>query len=328
MLLRRIRYDRPHPPSLHRVAGYYARLASKRAARIEWIAGRGAMEMATKLPTFRSAWRPRKLHQIRDDFGRFVAEHRLALVGTVEGFDLRRKRWDDVHIPRVSEKLSAGPGVPPLFAMFNQIKADYCAARWLAFAWERHPPRDTSLYMDTLDYSLYGIRPSLLQLSQRAAIDILDRVAVCANEYFRWGLKPNEIHFRTFWRENDGTGPWRAWLKEELNNWNPGIIALGELAADLGEGGMLALQRDLRNAGTHRFCVLHDQGNSPSRVSAAVDHHSLDSFCDQTIATLQIVRSAILYLRDAINAREARQAKHGLRLPLDVVPHHYVRGEK
>lgn len=213
--------------------------------------------------------------------------------------------------------------------MFNQLKADYCVARWLTFAWERHPPRDTSLYMDTLDYAVYGICPSLLQLAQRAALDILDRVAVCANEYFELGLRPSEIHFRSFWRENDGSGAWRAALTEELNRWNPGVIALGELASDLGEGAMLAPQRDLRNAGTHRFCVLHDMGNSPSRVSVAVDHHALGSFFDQTIATLQIVRSAILYLRDAINWREAREAaQHGLHLPLEIVPHHYIRGER
>ena len=118
-------------------------------------------------------------------------------------------------------------------------------------------------------------------------------------------------------------------LKDSVLVLRAGIlIDGGELASDLGDGGMLALQRDLRNAGTHRFCVLHDLGNTPSRVSAAVDHHSLDSFSDQTIATLQIVRSAILYVRDAINAHEARQAKRGLHLPLDVVPHHYIRGEE
>jgi len=33
-------------------------------------------------------------------------------------------------------------------------------------------------------------------------------------------------------------------------------------------------------------------------------------------------------LRDAINAREARQAKDGLQLPLEVAPHHYIRAEK
>lgn len=74
MLLRRMQHDRLHPESLHRVAGYYARLASKKAPVIEWAAGREAMQMATDLPTFRSGWRPRKLHEIRDD----LSIHRTA----------------------------------------------------------------------------------------------------------------------------------------------------------------------------------------------------------------------------------------------------------
>ena len=327
MLLRRMQHDLHHPPSLHQVTGYYARLASRKASVIQQIAGRHAMDLAMKLPTFRSSWRPRRLHQIKDESGRFVAEHRLALVGTVEGLDLRKKRWDDVQIPAISEKLSAGPGVPPLFAMFNQLKADFCAARWLAFSSEMHPPRDTSSYGDTLDYATYGIAPSLLVLAQRAALDILDRVAVCANEYFNFGSKPNEIHFRTFWREKDGTGDWRPRLKEELEYWNPGIIALGELASDLCEGGLLALHRDLRNVGTHRFAVLHDMGREPSRPNPAVEHYEMEHFRDETIETLRITRSAILYLRDAIISRESRQKQDGPRLTLEVVPHHYIRGE-
>ncbi len=326
MLLRRMQHDVHHPPSLHRVAGYYARLASRNAPVIERIAGRQAMEMAIRLKTFRSSWRPRKLREIKDHFGRFVAEHRLALVGTVEGLDLRKKRWDDVHIPGITEKLSAGHRVPPLFAMFNQLKADFCAARWLVFSSEAHSPRNTSSYADTLDYATYGIGPSLLVLAQRAALDILDRVAVCANGYFDLGSKANEIHFRSFWREKDGTGAWRAQLSEELDHWNPGVIALGELASDLCEGGLLALHRDLRNAGTHRFAVLHDMGNEPSRPDPAVDHYEMEYFREQAIGTLRITRSAILYLRDAIIWREARQRRDGPRLTLEVVPHHFIRG--
>lgn len=327
MLLRRLRGPTQYHSSTHQVAGYYVRIAAKHSLRIEDIAGRGAAETAESLRTFRSSWKPRTLYKLKDDFARFVAEHRLALVGTVEGLDLRKKRWDDVHIPTIIEKPDAGPSVPPVFAMFNQLKADFCTARWLPYTSQIQPLQDTSLYMDTLDYSLYGTGPSMLVLAQRAALDILDRVAVCANDYLGIGDKPNEIHFRTFWREDGGAGAWRSPIQAELSAGNPGIIALGELAADLCEGGPLALKHDLRNVSTHRFCVLHDLGDSPSRPCPAIEHYNIQSFFDQAIATLQVTRSAILYLLEAIAWREFRHRRDGPYGTLVVVPHHYIRGE-
>lgn len=138
---------------------------------------------------------------------------------------------------------------------------------------------------------------------------------------------PKQISFREFWRNNNGTGPWRSVWKEELDAWNPGLIALGDLASDLSEGGLLWDKHLLRNAGTHRFCVLHDLGNTPSRNCPAIDHHSLRQFSLETVLSLRIARSAILYLIDAIGWRERRITPNDSRLALEVYPHHYIRGE-
>ena len=91
MLIRRIKEQRKHPKALHTVAGYYARLAAQHCANIEIIAGKDAAQMVRSLPTFRSVWQPPKLTEITDEFVRFVAVHRLALVATVEGLDLRQR---------------------------------------------------------------------------------------------------------------------------------------------------------------------------------------------------------------------------------------------
>lgn len=327
MLLRRIKQFPSHPSSLHRVAGYYCRLATRGACSIEQIAGAGAARMARSLPTFRSRWRPRKLFEIKDPFGKFVALQRLALVGTIEGLDLRKARWDDVYISGVSEKFDSGPGVPPVFAMINQLKADYCAARWALYTAENGLLKETSVYGDTLDYAVYGLKPSLIVLAQRSSLDVLDRVAVCANEYFRIGDQPRQIWFQKFWREDSGAGLWRPVWKEELDAWNPGLIALGDLASDLSQGGLLWDKHQLRNTGTHRFCVLHDLGKTPSRVSSAVEHYSLREFSLETVLSLRIARSAILYLIDAIAWRERRIAPTDSRLALQIHPHHYIRGQ-
>src|SRR5688572_4652607 len=328
MLLRRARYHKQLPFSDTRAAGYYARLAKRQSAGIEKFAGADAAKLAKSLPTFNSSWSPSPIHRIKDDFARFVARHRLALVGTVEGLDLRKKRWDNVHIPSVLETLNVRSGIPAVFAMFNQLKADFCTARWLTYNFVKGTIKDTSLYMDTLDYALYGTAPSILILGQRAALDILDRVAVCANEYLATGQKPNEIQFRTFWREHDGAGTWKSWLKAEISTNNPGIIALGELASDLTEGGPLSPKHSMRNVSTHRFCVLHDLANTPSRESQGIEHHDIQFFFDHTIETLQIARLAILYLLDVIAWRESCNRTNGLQSTMVVMPHHYIRGEK
>lgn len=181
--------------------------------------------------------------------------------------------------------------------------------------------------MDTLDYALYGVEQSMLVLAQRAALDILDRVAVCMNDYLGIGGKPSDIYFRTFWRENGGVGNWCSSLQAELTEGNPGLIALGELASDLCEGSFLSPKRDLRNISTHRFCVLHDIGVVPSRVTPAVEHFDIQLFFMQTVESLQIVRSAILYLLDSIAWHEARRSPNVLAGRIVVLPHHYVRSE-
>ena len=167
----------------------------------------------------------------------------------------------------------------------------------------------------------------MLSLAQRTVLDVLDRVAVCVNDYLGLGGKPNAIYFRTFWREHGGKGAWRPAIQAETLAGNPGLVALSDLASDLCEGGFLAPKHNLRNVSTHRFCVLHDEGDRPSRPSAAINHYNMSAFLDQTIGSLQIVRSAILYLVDAIAWHEARIRHDGPVVTAPIVPHHYIRGE-
>jgi hypothetical protein len=62
---------------------------------------------------------------------------------------------------------------------------------------------------------------------------------------------------------------------------------------DLTEWSWLASKAQLRNPGTRRLCVLHDPGNSPSRTSPAVEDQGVAEFFEETIASLQIARSAV-----------------------------------
>jgi hypothetical protein len=47
---------------------------------------------------------------------------------------------------------------------------------------------DPGYYIETLDDALYGTRYSMLLLAQRSTLDVLDKTAVVANEYFGCGM--------------------------------------------------------------------------------------------------------------------------------------------
>lgn len=142
---------------------------------------------------------------IRDgvsEYERFVVKNRLLLSPIFEGAGHNEQFWDDAHIKSLTERYSDDDKVPAIFAMFNVMKSDYLVARKLLFegmvgCGSQNP--DTGLYIDTLDNAVYGESQSKLILSQRAALDILDKIAVAINDLLSIGENPNQITFATFW---------------------------------------------------------------------------------------------------------------------------------
>ncbi|MCH7716976.1 MAG: hypothetical protein IH876_12660 [Gemmatimonadetes bacterium] len=267
------------------------------------------------------------------DYEQFVARHRLVLSPTVEGLDPGLKRWDALRVDSIREPIDAPHGVPPIFAMFNLLKADFLAARWLAYRAIEDPPTESASYGDTLDYAVYGVSGSLLTLAHRSAIDLLDRVAVAASEYFRLPGESRHVYFWNRWHVLDGrrlkqSVEWQPEVRVEIEAGNLAVAALGELAEDIAEGGFLNPQRTLRHVSTHRFAVLHDMGTEPSRTSPHAEHFDLLDFERRTLDALKIARAAILYLTEAIALCEGRLAADGGPVgTLIVPPHHYVRGD-
>jgi hypothetical protein len=213
--------------------------------------------------------------------------------------------------------------------MFNTLKAGYLVARRLAFdAIEDRRKPDTGFYTDTLDYALYGTQPATLLLAQRAALDVLDQIAVALNEYLSVGLAAHVVNYSAFWREKDAP-IWRPQLLDEIAKGNYALIALGELAEDLSAEGFLHRKRQARNASTHRFTVLHDMVTDAWRASPAVRHEQLEKFQGETLETLQAVRGAILYFVEAMVLREHRHHDPGRFVGSLYLPsHHWIRGRR
>lgn len=224
---------------------------------------------------------------------------------------------------------------PPVFAMFNMLKSDFILARDLAWrATDNKVWPSTGRFADTLDFASYGPHTSALILAHRTALDLLDKVAVTANHYFGIGLAPDKVYFGKLWRGNPdkvtGARPLIEKVEEAIRGGANALYGLVELAEDYeSSAGILRAQKNLRNAGTHRFVVLHDLGEPMhSRQTPEVEHHHHEQFSQEVLRALRVARSAIQMLALSIAQHEQALAQRtpGLVGSLMVPDHDWIRG--
>jgi LA2681-like HEPN len=118
-------------------------------------------------------------------------------------------------------------------------------------------------------------------------------------------------------------------LRPHIEKGNTAVVALAEIALDVGEGGALQQKKAFRHSSTHRFTVLHDLGCNPSRESVHVEHCEITNFKSHLIESLQLARAAILYFVEMIAlAENADTTSAERKIAIAVHSHHYIRGEK
>jgi hypothetical protein len=243
-----------------------------------------------------------------DEYQRWIKRHRLALTVAVEGLGSNELRWDSAMIESVTVDINE-PDPPPIFTSMNVLKAEYLVARRLAFDGERRllhamysqHPDDTGVYSDTLDMSVYGEPPAQLVLAQRATLDVLDKIAVAANEHFASGVAPRKVTFGSYWRE-PGADSVRLQLPD-TGSMPSAAVALAELAFDIDSSGLYPEAKTLRNAGTHR--LVHLTHDSPTGATEHA-HSSIDAkaLIDATHQSLRVARAAYVYLIDLIQDQQ------------------------
>lgn len=312
------------------VAARHLKAANIHPGRIAELAGKRAEDELTRLLQMQLPESDSPDLTGASDYERFVARHRLALSPTIEGLDCALKRWDSLRFDSITEPIGTS-GVPPLFAMLNVMKSDFLAARYLAYQALTGEFPNSGFYTDTLDYAVYGMVPSLLSLAQRACIDVLDKIAAATTEYFAIPGNVKVVYFWSRWFDNPRDGPpfvWHSSLRPQIDKGNTAIVALADLSFDLDEGGFLVRKKAFRHSSTHRFTVLHDEGCTPSRESAQIEHSGVREFKDQLIESLQLARAAILYFVEMVSiAEKAHAARSGKVGTITVPSHHNIRGE-
>jgi hypothetical protein len=290
------------------VYDHYVTMAKSLRERTIELAGVAAADRWDALELTGSRGHFRHAGDHLDPYQQWIVRHRLALVASAEGLGSDSAQWDTASVKGVVR--SAGEPVPGIFGALNVLKAEFVVGRRLAFRGEKmhaesggqQHPDDPGLYTDTLDGALYGEAPALLLLAQRSALDVLDKIAVTANEHFCTGLPPSRVEYSNYWKDLK-TGQIRPQL-EPVQDGLRLLLALAELATDLGDGGMYPSARLLRNAGTHRLVhATNGDPTGPTRDTfSTVNVHELQT---ATLEALQVVRAAYLYLIDLIDSQLA-----------------------
>ncbi|WP_310244628.1 LA2681 family HEPN domain-containing protein [Microbacterium sp. BE35] len=308
--LLRVRAARKRGLSGHYAAVYdrYREQARRHRARTVELAGEEVARRWDALPPSGSTGHTSHDGDPLDAYQQWIKDHRLALTVAVEGLGSDEPRWDSAMVEAVTVPIGE-PDPPPIFTSMNVLKAEYLVARRLAYEGERllgespyaQHPTDTGVYADTLDMSLYGEPPAQLILAQRATLDLLDKIAVAANDHFGTGVLPRKVTFANYWSEGEG-----AQLRAGLpipEQGASGAVALAELSFDVDVEGLYPEAKTLRNAGTHR--LVHLTHHAPSGVTELA-HSSIDAdaLVQAAHQSLRVARAAFIYFIDLVQDQQ------------------------
>lgn len=267
-----------------------------------------------------------------DEYKKFVVSNNLTLSPTIHSHSHGSKYWDNINISSVRVDVGGDGTVPEIFAMINLLKSDYILARQLLFSASNRLFNETGNYNDTLNYACYGVNESALALAQRSALDILDKVAVATLSYLGIG-GAKETSFKAAWfkKKSKGKGvteELKPKISQEIENGNAALLALTEVSRDLSNKiGFLSKKQNSRNASTHRFTILHDLGEIPTSHSGCLEHFDYEVFLRETLHTLKLARSSVIYFVQMVQIREKQLSKNNeIEMSLLVPSHEDIRG--
>jgi tetratricopeptide (TPR) repeat protein len=317
-------------PAGHLAAVYskYRAIAQANRDRTVELAGEGAAALWDALPEIEP--HGHLAHAESDNpYVQWVARERLALTPVMDGLGSDTQRFDDVSI----EAVITGPGeegMPQVFAAANVLKSDYLAARRTVYqglamleegadGWALHPA-ETGTYANTLDYAVYGEPISFMTLGARAALDVLDKIAVATNEYLGTGDSAGGVNFRKYWFDKKTKEvPWPG-LNPKLIEQGADmsrILALAELGDDLEDGGLYEQAQAMRNRSTHRL-VRAKLFDAEGIANTALTTLEVSNLKLASVESLRVARAGILYFHALVSVRERRRGSQseGFMLPV------------
>ncbi|MCB9838213.1 MAG: hypothetical protein H6813_02645 [Phycisphaeraceae bacterium] len=247
-------------------------------------------------------------------------EHRLFLNPLNDIGPINIAAIDVLSSPSIVAKIGEGPR---FHDYFNQIKQEYCSARWLVFESthdiDPHFSDREVLLFNTLDYPSYGLGTEKLKLAFRALYSLFDKTAFFLNAYMDLGIPEKKVSFRGLWFKNQNRS---NGIRDEFScreNWPlRGLYWLGkdlyEDTAGFREVMDPAAERlnEIRNHLEHKYLKLHSDlwggaGSSTFTDGLAVSL-SREEFEAMTMRLLRMTRAAIIYLSLGVHREERVRA--------------------
>jgi hypothetical protein len=187
----------------------------------------------------------------------------------------------------------------------NQIKEDYAVAR-LALVQSQYKNNDfdsisnRTTFMYSLDYSQFNLYVGLLKSAFKEAYNVLDKIAVFINDYYKLGLPEDKIYFTTIWQKNG------VMRQELLDSKNISLYALYDIYQDFKSNEYVKIQ-NIRNAAMHRRLVVFD--SVLTDWDKKDDKHNIgyETMLSETIKLFRLTKSAIIYLINFVNLEEGRK---------------------
>ena len=207
----------------------------------------------------------------------------------------------------------------------NQIKEDYAVARlnlvqsqYKQKAFDNISKRTSYVY--ALDYSQFNLYTGLLKSAFKDAFNILDKIAVFINDYYKLGFNENDIYFDSLRRTGGTASIWEdkgVIRKEVLNSENQSLYALYDVYRDFKQNRYRRIQ-DIRNALTHRRLIVFD--SLITSVNDNTDKLNIDSdtLLQETVGLTRLTKAAIIYLINFVNTEEEKKKKANGKLILDM----------
>jgi tetratricopeptide (TPR) repeat protein len=211
----------------------------------------------------------------------------------------------------------------------NSLLQDYVAVRYLTWiSTEPGTPvrehaaeiSERASFTDSLTYAKWGVATGLSVNALAAATNLLDKIASVSHLYLGTERKPSSVHFRAFWLEpRKKNVPPRVdrTIADELDNGNPGLLALCDLAGELERPTPLNELIGRRHAATHRTVAVHHMLLDEIDDGGWLDRIAFDDLRDALLAQLHRARAALFNLSDLISVRETRIKPDG---PLPSLP--------
>ncbi len=230
---------------------------------------------------------------------------------------------DVLTLPSIITAVDAGQ--PNALGFFNQLKQEFVSARYLYFLGvtreaAHFSDRDVKL-VNTHDYPSYGIAIERLKISYRVAYSLLDKVAYFLNDYLKLGIPERDVSFRSLWYNecNPKKGLRTSLIERTTNRGLKGLFWFSKDLFEPGQEFREAIEpeaqklHEIRNHLEHKYLKLHELTVPKPNVTGigfetlAYSMRRID-FEAKALRLLQLARSALIYLSQAVYAEEKQRS--------------------